>query len=177
MVSLLQSDLDAHLDQAHFLNIQLAPAKPDLLHLTPLTSNRPLTHALPPILLGPHPVLHSPAIKILRVWVDQQLSFSKHIYSAPAKLLQSAGRLKAITGAKDLSPGAIYHVASTTVIPAMLWGSSTWWNGTRAILNQLTPAYHSLAWAVCQAKSFNSKIALLRDSGFLPLDLLLDQAS
>lgn len=54
VVSLFQSDLNARLDPARFLNIRLAPAKPDLLLLIPMTSNRPPSDTLPSILLGPH---------------------------------------------------------------------------------------------------------------------------
>lgn len=56
-------------------------------------------------------------------------------------------------------------------------GSASWWTGSRAVLDGLMPAYHSLAQAVCQAKSFTRKYALLRDPGFPPLDLLHDCAT
>lgn len=59
----------------------------------------------------------------------------------------------------------------------MLRESPSWWNGSEADLDRLSLAYHFLARVVCQAKSYTPKEAQLPDSGFPPLDLLLDQAS
>lgn len=59
----------------------------------------------------------------------------------------------------------------------MLWGSPTWLNGTRAILDRLLPTYHSLARSICQAKSFTCRASLSCDSGLLPLDWLHEEAS
>lgn len=155
----------------------MTPAKADLLHLIPLSSYRLPPVDAPPILLGTYRVPYRPAIKTLAVWVDHRLSFSKHVHSVASKLSQSVARLKSIARAKDLSPEAMHHVAFTTAISAILWDFPPWWNSSRAVLNRLTPAYHSLSRAICQAKRFTCKRDLLRDSGFPHLDLLLDHAS
>lgn len=39
-ISLLLNDIVARLDRAQFLNIRMAPAKVDLLHMIPLSSRR-----------------------------------------------------------------------------------------------------------------------------------------
>lgn len=88
---------------------------------------------------------HSQAIKILGVWIDYQLSFFKLVDATASKLRQPTACLKSIALAKDLSPVAMNHVAVTRAISAMLWGSPTWWTGSRVVLDRLSLAYHSLA--------------------------------
>lgn len=157
------------------LVIQLAPAKADLLHLIPLSSQSLVAPEV--ITVGATPISGKISIKILGIWVDQRLSFSKHVDLAAFKLAQNAACLKAIARSKDLSPAAMYHVATATAIPTMLWGSPTWWTGALSVIDHLAPAYHSLARSICQAKSYTRTSMLLYDAGLPPLDLLLDQAS
>lgn len=173
----LQNDFDAHLARAPYLNISLAPAKAALIHLVPVFSNEATRLAPTPVSLGPLLIVPSGTIKILGVLVDDRFTFTSHVNSVASWLSQITIRLKCIARAKDLSPPAMHHVATITAIATMLWGSSTWWNGTQAILNRLLLAHHSLALAVCQAKSFTRRASLYCDSGLALLDLLFNQAS
>lgn len=173
----LKSDIDTRLHRAQFRNIHLTPPKVDLLLLIPPTSSWTTPDNAPLVMLGPHPVHPSPAIKILGVWVDYRLTFFRHVDTASFKLWKSAARLKCIAQDKDLSPAALYHVCRSTTLPSMLWGSPSWWTGTRSVLDYLTTVYHSLPPEVWQPKSFICKHAPLCDSGNPPLDLLLDRAS
>lgn len=69
-VSLLQADIDARLYRAQSLNIGLAPAKADLVHIITLSSSRTTPDDAPLVMIRLHPVHHSQAIKILGVSID-----------------------------------------------------------------------------------------------------------
>lgn len=82
----------------------MAPAKADLLHMIPLTSSSSIPVDSSPVMLEPHPVRHSPAIKLLGDGVDYHLYFSKHGDLAASKMDQFAACLKTIARVKNLSP-------------------------------------------------------------------------
>lgn len=140
-----QSYLEAPLYLAQFLNICLALAKADLLHIILFTSSPMAPAHSSPIMLSPQPIYHSPAIIIFGVWVDYRLSLFKRVYIAASKKVQAAACVKTIALVKDLSPVAMYYIVTTTAISVMLWGSSSWWTASSWVLKHLTPPYHYIA--------------------------------
>lgn len=48
-------------------------------------------------------------------------------------------------GRKGISPSALYHRITGTIILGLLWGSEIWWTGRVHILSQLGPVYNCLA--------------------------------
>lgn len=84
-------------------------------------------------------------IKSRGMWIDHRLSFKIHAAAVNATTRQAAGFLWRITKRRRVTPGAIHHLAITTTIPAMLWGSEAWWMGALHVLTCIQPAYHAIA--------------------------------
>ncbi|KAL0631409.1 hypothetical protein Q9L58_009727 [Maublancomyces gigas] len=62
-------------------------------------------------------------------------------------------------------------------IPALLWGSEVWWSGASHILDQIRPAYHTVARAITGLPRCTPIAFLLNKAGMAPIDLLLDKST
>lgn len=65
-------------------------------------------------------------------------------------------------------------MATTTILPTLLYGAEAWWNGFRTILDHIAPTYHWIARLITGLPRYSQLRFLLKEAGLPPLDLLLD---
>lgn len=72
---------------------------------------------------------------------------------------------------------SFHHLATTLLIPTLLWGSEVWWTGARHILDNLRPTYYSIARLVTNLPHWTRSDRLLAGAGMPPLKRLLNHIS
>lgn len=117
--------INHRISQATFLNIRNAPAKSELMHFMPTTSGRLVKNHTWIVLYGTT-TPPKDTMKCLGVWIDHRLSYKDHASAASAATRRSNGALWGLTKRKGAIHGAIHFLASTTTVPALLWGSEVW---------------------------------------------------
>lgn len=117
----MQTRLAKRLARAKFLNVQMAAAKCELMHLIKGSLQEVKTQD--PIRLYGTEITPKQHIRSLSVWIDHQLSFRHHASAVCSVAARGTGMLCRITKRKGSSPGALHHHATTTTIPAILWGA------------------------------------------------------
>lgn len=122
-------------------------------------------------------MLSTTCIKSLGVWIEDHLSFKRHAAGAASAARQAAGWLWSITKKRDASQGTLHHLTITFRIPALLWGSEICWTGARHILDQLRPAYHTIARAITGLPEWTPIPFLLTEAELPPLYFLQNTAT
>lgn len=83
--------------------------------------------------------------KSLSVWIDPRLSFKRQDAFALAKARSNIGLLWKLTKQKGISPGTVHHLITSTSISGLTWTSEVWWTEARHVIDQVTPAYTTMA--------------------------------
>lgn len=164
----LQERIDGRIKRAEFLNIRLAPAKSELMHLYPVGPRRKQNLDEHGIKLYDAQIEPKKTIKALGVRIDNHLSFKAQAAAASTVTRRASGLLWAITKRKGASPNALHQLAISTVVPAMLWGSEIWWTGATHILSQLSPAYNTIARIITGLPKWTPLRFLLAEAGLPP---------
>lgn len=133
----LETRLDNHLRRAEHLNIRFATNMTELMRLITHSTGRTKITDTTGITLYSSAVIPKTGLKSLGIWIGHRLSFKAHAVMTTAKTRRWAGFLWRIIKRKGVTPGALHHLATTTTIPAMLWGSEAWWTGAQHIIGQL----------------------------------------
>lgn len=149
----LQERIDARLARAAYLNIKLACAKSEFIHLLPRTSAQVGTDE-PPLRVGTHHIPQAQARRSLEVWIERCFTFKTHRNSIWAKGQRKCAWLAGIARRKGSSPATVHYMATTTILPTQLYGAEAWWDGTRMVLDRLAPTYHQIAHLITGLSRF-----------------------
>jgi ribonuclease HI len=137
-----------YLIRAAKFGLKFDPQKTELMHIS--INRRPRTDTSIPLpIQSPNSlslVRPSPQIKILGVIFDPTLSFLPHAQHASSRGLQVLGTLLYLRTEKNgIKPVVARQRALSKILPAMLWASPAWWNGSPYVLSILDRKYLRIA--------------------------------
>lgn len=169
----LQERLDLRLITALPLGLSYSPAKAELIHLHPTSSNRLPTQRTS-LRLGAHVITNSTSIQLLWITIDQKLTFREQISISVSKVRSLLLYIQRMAFTRGASMTSLHHLATTLLIPTILWGSEVSWTGARHIVDNITTTNHRIARLITNLPLWTRRARLIASAGLPPLNLLLN---
>lgn len=119
----IQRLLDNKLELSTDLNIRFAPSKRKLIHMTPLRSKHKPKESPEAIELYDLEGLPTNVVRSLGLFIKHRLNFRVQVAAAGAKTCSLALLLAKASQRKVASPASLHYLATTAIIPAMVWES------------------------------------------------------
>ena len=177
------------LQWGHQNGVSFAPLKSELIHFSRRQqADNPHLQCLlpsqPDFLVFPAP--STSAIRWLGIWFDRRLTFKLHVSKAKAKALSAAGALHALSNTvRGTSPNITRSAALTTILPVLLYGSTTWWpassssrrDGTKRLAPEVDAVLLRAARAILPVWRTTPRSVLRREAAIPPARVLLDHLS
>lgn len=158
------------------LGLHYDVGKPQLIHLHPTTSsNLPLTPST--ITLDDSLIVSKDTIKLLRITIDQKLTFRQQTAEATWKSQSILPSLHWMAISRGASMSTLRRMVTTPLSRTLTWESEVWWTGARHITNNLIPTYLCFARLITVLPSYTKTDKLLCAAGIAPLKQLLDMKS
>lgn len=150
------------------MHVKYAPGKTEQMHLIPKTSKLKSNEPNHGINMGGLTIAPSTTIKSLGIYNDRRLSFRTQVTAATSKAAKLISMVSTLTKRKGISPGAIHHLARTTILPNLLWGSDAWWTGAEHITRQIGPIYNRIARYIKNHPRWTKTAKLLAEARLPP---------
>lgn len=148
--------------------------KSELIHLLPVGSQGDPKST---ITIEGQVIQNSTSIKLRGIVIVNRLFFKTQAHTAAAKTHNILPRVQRLAFARGASILILHHVATTLLIPTLLWGSAVQLTGASHLVDNLNLNNLKIAILITNLPSWTRRDKLQATSSLPPLQAFLDSAS
>lgn len=114
------------------------------------------------------------ATRWLRIWLDNQLSFTAHVNERMEKARAAEVNIKGLSKIHGLPPALVQRFQIAAVQSIALYGAELWWKGQKCHQNDLQKLINRQARSITGMLQSTPIFALMSEAGLVPAHIVLD---